>query len=153
LTKSSGAAELPVAELDRECRTFCRYLAGRNPSAYVIEKYVEFHRVSGALAHAPAFEQALVRIAARHTWLARMADSYSARFAKCSVLRKKLALMVGLLECSPGFHEALDTAWQGPKILVFLRMGLAVAASAGALAASVALLGPLHVFLREPRSR
>jgi hypothetical protein len=150
-TTSSGRLETPVAELERECGTFCRYLSGRAPNRYVVEKYVAYHRLTGAFAGPLPFDAALVRLAARGPWLARLADSYSARFARGSVLRKKLALALGILECSPGFVEHVDTADSGPRPLVFARMGLAVAASALALAVSLALIGPLHAALRRRR--
>src|SRR5947209_5971300 len=40
--------------LARECTTFCRHLLGRRPSAYVLAKYQEFHRLPAARAVRPA---------------------------------------------------------------------------------------------------
>lgn len=115
----------------------------------MVEKYVAYHALTGAFAAPPPFDAALVRLAARGPRLARLADSYSARFARGSVLRKKLSLALGILECSPGFVGHVDTAYGGPRPLVFARMGLALAASALALAFSLALIGPLHAVLRR----
>jgi hypothetical protein len=97
------------------------------------------------------FETLVVRLAAVHPWLARVADSYSARFDKLSPLRKKLALLLGILECSPGYFERIDLAWTGPRFVILLRMGVAVANSAAALAVSVPLLGPLHLAIGRRR--
>ena len=144
-TTSCGEVETRVPALERECRTFCRYLAGCNPNEYVLGKYLEYHRAAGTFALLPPFEATLVRFAAHNRWSARVADSYSARFAKCSVLRKKLALLVGILECSPGFFERIDKAYGGPRLLIFARMGLAVAGSVLALLVSLVLVGPLHL--------
>ena len=132
---------------------FCRYLAGAAPDSYICAKYADYHRSAGAFTDLSAFEHATVRLATVHPWLTRVADSYSARFDKCSPLRKKLALLVGILECSPGYFDRIDTAYGGNVVTVLFRLAVAVAASVVALAVSLVLLGPLHLLLGRRAGR
>jgi hypothetical protein len=144
-TTCSGQPDPGLGALQRECSTFCRYLSGTEPDSYVYGKYVDYHRDSGAFASMTTFEALAVSIAVAHPWLTRIADSYSARFDRCSPLRKKLALLLAVLEFSPGYFERVDVAWTGPRLLIFFRMTLTVVNSAVALAVSLPLLGPLHL--------
>lgn len=138
--------------LERECSVFSRYLAGREPSRYVRDKYIDYHRRKQSFEDAAAFEKKLVRLAALHPWLTRVADAYAARLDRCSVLRKKLSLLAAIMECTPDYSVRIDSAYRGPVAWIFLRMGLAVAASALALAASLILVLPLRAALdRRPR--
>ena len=115
-------------------------------------KYADYHRLTGAFADLDAFDRALTAVAVRHPWIARVADSYAVRFARGSALRKKLALMVAILECSPGFFERIDTVHSGPRLLILARMAVALAASAISLAVSLVLFGPLHLFHSRRRN-
>jgi len=137
--------------LEQECRVFCRYLAGAEPSPYVIEKYIEFHRGSRAV-EGDAFDQFLLRFAAGAAWRARIADSYASRLRKYSVLRRKLVLVVALLECAPASFESLDTPDSGGCAIVFLKLAWWAAVYTLSLAAATMLLGPAHLALKgRPR--
>ena len=96
-------------QLDRECRTFGLYLIGRTPDAYVIAKYRKCHGEGGRIAEsAGRFDRFLESVAARGPFWARLADTYASRFRKYGPLRKKMVLMLALLECSPGSFAYLD---------------------------------------------
>ena len=101
---------MDMLQLERECRTYTRYLIGQTPSEYVVEKYMDFHRKWDALAalKSDRFDQFLVGLSARRPFWARLADSYASRFRKDSAVRKKLVLTLALLECAPPSFEKLD---------------------------------------------
>lgn len=89
--------------LDRECAVYCRYLVGQEPNEYVKQKYRAAHQ-SGLLrserAHpADAF---LVKIASIAPWGTKIIDSYTRLFRPLSMVRKKLVLVLAILEsCAP----------------------------------------------------
>jgi len=127
------------ASLERECRTYARYLIGREPDDYVIRKYIECHQTGRIPEPADGFERFLIASSVRGPFLARMADAYASRLLKYGALRKKLVLVLALLECSRGGFETLDrtsaggfagTALQGAwRVFVFmltLALGLAL---------------------------
>ena len=111
-------------QLERECRCYTKYLIGESPSAYVIEKYKQFHQNSGGIASSEldSFNRHLLEISARGPKWARIADSYATRFRKGSALRKKLVVVLGILECTPPSYEKLDAVPSGglPAIVVRL---------------------------------
>jgi len=65
-----------TAQLERECRSYARYLIGQAPSAYVIGKYRDFHQETDSAA-LDGFDRFLVRVSARAE-----PTSLSACFAK-----------------------------------------------------------------------
>jgi hypothetical protein len=139
--------------LSREAQVFARYLIGRPPDGYVIEKYLEGHRVAPDYAAGSRFDRLLVKIAASGTIRASLADSYACLLARRSMLRRKLILMLAILEsCAParGFLDAIEPVSRslvalqlaGRGILFLIRLG----------AAAVVLL-PLQLALGGSRPR
>src|SRR5215471_16799085 len=109
-----------MQQLERECHTYVRYLCGRNSSTYITEKYVDFHRKVGAIEPDP-FDRFLVRFSTRNLLCVHLADSYARVFRKESAIRKKLILVLALLESSPETFEALDRVPAGGMAGAVLR--------------------------------
>ncbi len=91
--------------LDRECDVFARYLTGVPAGDYLRTKYREAHGGGGPGAGVvgPAtgsFDSALVGFARSGTFATRLADAHARLFANGGLLRRKLVLMLALLECS-----------------------------------------------------
>jgi len=150
--------ELADPRLQREARAFCSYLVGLRAPAYVTEKYAAYHETRGAMdaAAAGAFDRALLGLARVGGPATRVADVYAARFAKTSLLTRKLIVMVAILECSPTTFEFFDRPFRGGRALTWLRLLGRGAAEALWLAAAVVLLAPLHALLAlggRPRGR
>ncbi len=136
-----------TTQLGRECRSYARYLIGEAPSAYVIEKYLDFHQqsdLSSTLTH-DRFDWFLARISARGPFRARMADTYASRFRKHSLVRGKLALTLALLECAPPSFEIVDRAPGGGLAGAVLRLGWQALRYALVLAVSAALFTPVRI--------
>ena len=124
------------AELDRECRIFATYLVGQKPSDYVIDSYCNAHRCGTLTAATTFFERALVAVANRHRYLARIADAYARFFAPRSVLRDKLVLLLALLETSAPSYRWID------DVPASTRVGtLAILVGHGTVGAACVLLG------------
>ena len=97
--------------LDRECSVFSIYLIGEPPSEYVKRKYREAHQTGLLLdAAAQPAEDFLVRVASIGPWSAKIIDAYTRIFRPFSTVRKKLVLLLAILEsCAPS-HARLDSA-------------------------------------------
>lgn len=136
-----------MLQLERECRSYTRYLTGQAPTRYVIEKYSDFHQKMGAAEGRDRFDCFLVRTSARGPLWARLADSYGSVWRKNSPVRKKLVLTLALLESASPSFEDLDRSPGGGWPGVMLRLALGSLSYAGSLAASFALFTPVHLWM------
>ena len=135
-----------MGSLVRECHVFARYLAGVEPTPYIIEAYTRSHRHLPALAAPPdALDDLLLGGARRSPFLAGLSDAYARRARPTGILRQKLTLMLAILESSPPAHRWINGAEVGPVPLALARAVWAVALGAMATALSVVLYGPLHL--------
>jgi hypothetical protein len=117
------------------------------PSAYVIEKYLDFHQKSDAMAalNFDRFDRFLVGVSARGPLWARLADSYASLFRKDSAVRKKLVLTLALLECAPPSFEKLDHTPGGGMLGAVLRLGFGAMQYALTLVTSAAIFTPVRL--------
>ncbi|MEZ5063244.1 MAG: NAD(P)H-binding protein [bacterium] len=106
--------------LAREARLFTRHLIGREPPSSVMAKY--------SLAHAPGRHgpgggdhDRLVLLARRGTFATRLADAWAAVFDRGGVLRRKLVLLLAILESTGETAAAVDTPDSGGAPTFFLR--------------------------------
>jgi hypothetical protein len=132
---------------------FSRYLAGVEPTPYLVEAYTRGHRHLPALTAPPdAVDELLLggaRLGALSTWLA---DAYARRARPTGILRQKLTLMLAVLESSPPAHRWVNGAATGPVLLVLARVAWAVIMGALALVVGAVLYGPLHLVASFQRS-
>jgi len=132
-----------VAErLERECEAFARYLTGAAAGDYLVEKYLQAH-AQGAVGSGGAFDRALVALARRGTFLARLADAHARVFAPGGLLRRKLVLVLALLECSA--PERVDSVTSRSARGFFLRAAWLGACFACLLALSILVCVPLRI--------
>ena len=134
--------------LRRECQVFFHYLCDLEMDPYIVAKYCEAHRKVPGYTPSPGFDQLLVQFAAMRSSFTRMADSYSRFFAPRSTLRKKLILLVAILESSPGGSAFLDTVDTENKLLLTGRLLLQGVRFVANLALGTALLFPCHLAQR-----
>lgn len=135
-----------ASDLERQCATYTRYLAGRAPTRYMVEKYLDFHQKFGRPMEIDRFDAILVSLSARTPRWARLADSYASVLRKNSAVRKKLVLTLALLECAPPTCEELDRVPRGGPAAAVVRLGLSAAIYACALLIAVALLTPVRLW-------
>jgi hypothetical protein len=141
------------AGLEQECRTFTRYLVRRDPTPYVIGKYAAAHTASPAMARAEGkassrFDVRLTAIARRHPVLAVMADAYARIFAPRGLLRKKLVLLLAIIETSPVLFREVDLVRTPPLPLQAAALGARFALFALALIAGTIIFLPLRIVTR-----
>jgi NADH dehydrogenase len=134
--------------LDEECKVFCRYLVNLQPNAYILEKYREGNKKSKIeqTSTSERFDRILVSISKFGRGPIKLADSYSRIMAKRSIFRRKLILLLAILETCQPYYRHLDTIDSCGRFSLFMRflknsLGFAVAFLFSAL-----LLGPFHLF-------
>jgi NADH dehydrogenase len=133
-------------DLDTECDVFTTYLAGRTANDYVRAKYRGAHAVSAALADSGAFDRFLVRFARAGSLFTRLADAYAALFTPASLLRRKLVLLLAILETCPPYFQQFDAPLGGTAVGAVLRL-FATGLGAGlSLIVGSLLLLPVRIF-------
>lgn len=139
-----GAAGEVETGLARECRALTVHLTGEEPPPYVVDKYHDAHARLARLQGGSAFDRVLVSIAVRHPLLARLADAYTAVFARRALVRQKWVLLLALLETTgstAGHFDRPDHRSPARLALSALRVAAGYAAC---LALSLVTMLPLH---------
>ena len=144
MSNSAGKSEPSAQALARECDVFCRYLVGRPATLFVAGKYAAAHSCDPRYRVASLFDSFLLAIASLSPHLAQWADSYACVAARASQLRRKLILLVAILEsCAPenGFEEQIqDTS----ATTVMARMGWRGLLFGVRFLLAALLLAPIH---------
>jgi len=110
------------AELDLECDVLTRYLVGSGADAYVRARYRAAHTTVPALRARDPFDSFLVKFARKGRLFAKLADAYSAMFTPASLLRKKLVLLLAILETCPPTHRMIDAPVGGQPLGALLAL-------------------------------
>jgi nucleoside-diphosphate-sugar epimerase len=144
---NTGTTRVVPQTLDHECLTFCRYLMSAEPSRYVLEKYRDGHErsLSSQKLYPSRFDCWLVRTAQRSPFFTRLADSYAGFFFRDSLLKKKLVLLLAVLESCPPTDHHLDLVESSGKALLYAKMALRGMAYVSALLLSVIAFLPVRV--------
>ena len=138
-------AELDDKTLNRECSVFSVYLIGEPPSEYVKRKYRAAHQTGCLLgAAAQPAEDFLVRVARIAPWSAKIIDAYTRIFRPFSTVRKKLVLLLAILESCAPTHAYLDSVDSNSLALLFVRF-----IQRGVTFAIILLVGILFVLPAE----
>ena len=106
---------------EQECDVFSRYLLNVPPEPYVVGKYKEAHGVLSELSQGTSFDKLLLHVARTHGTFTKMADAYARIFCPDATLRKKLVVLLAILESSPS-HRLIDKAAGGSKVLLLGRL-------------------------------
>lgn len=134
--------------LERECRTLVRVFSRAPASPYLLSKYIEAHRSLDQFVPRTAFDSWLLRFACGGTSLARVADSYARHFAPRSTLRRKLILILALVEVMPPYHRAIAPAVRSSILAFAVLIGQGLA-GAVLLLPGILLIGPVHLLTRH----
>ena len=133
--------------IERECRVFTRFLVRASATPYVVDRYLEAHRLSDTFAPASGVDRALVTVARWSPAVTQMADAYARLCARRGVLRKKLVLLLAILETSSPFYRSIDNEPSRSFAMVVLH--LAAVGSLGVLATVVGMLAFLPLRFTE----
>jgi hypothetical protein len=124
-----------------ECLVFTEYLLGCAPHPYVVRKYADAHQVSPVFSNGSGFDFFLVRAARTHGTITKFADAYARLFRPATLLRKKLVLLLAILEtCSPSYR-LIDSVDCGSRPVLLVRL------CGKGIAALLSLIGGVLLFL------
>ncbi len=135
-TEPARAAE--AEPLREEALRFGRYLVGVAPSGELVERYARAHAHVLREPPTPA-DEAILAFVHAHPWSLPLLDAGTAFSRSAPLLRRKLLVMMAILEATPEHAErTLPADGVGLPRLV-LRLGLAGTAAALKLGAGAAL--------------
>lgn len=135
---------MTALELGKECEVFTRHISGRPATPRVSEQYAAAHRVLSGMAPGDGHERWLLRVARTGPAACRIADAWARLAAPRGALRRKLVVLLAILEVSPPYVEELDQP-RGGAVLEWLRIGGSGLVFAGALAIGVLLFLPARL--------
>ncbi len=141
-----------MSPLDRECRVFCRYLIGRPPGLETSATYARYHAALGQRLTGDGFDRLLVTVARLSPVLAQPADAYARFFRPRGLLRKKLVLLLAILESCYPSHQQVDAVDACGDFRLACRVLLSVLVAGISLAVGVICFLPcqlLHAGLRR----
>ena len=130
-----------------ECRVFAHFLADTDASPYVQHAYANLLATSDLPSNARdrLIERALLAVARHGTLATRVADGYARFFLPRSMLRRRLVLMLAILENSPASERRLNSGDEGSLVAVGLRLILTGMASVCCTIVGAVIFGPLHL--------
>jgi len=136
-----------------ECRVFTRYLTGQLPDRYISKKYAEAFSSGQPLSRdlQSGFDALLVRLASIHPLLVRAVDAFSRLFYKDSTLRKRLVLLLALLESQASSAVVIDHPDQTTITGFVFTMAVQLLVFSVLLGVATLFLLPLRLLLgRQP---
>jgi hypothetical protein len=95
---------------------------GGLPDEYIIASYAAAHRVRPGFYGGTPFDGVLLGLARRAPLGTRLADAHSRIFAPASLLRRKLVLLLAILETSAPFAAHIDDPGRGSPAALPLRL-------------------------------
>ncbi len=131
----------------KECRVYCKYLAGQTPNNYVLGKYKECHEKIN-LGPVDFFDSFLLKLSRIRPVFTRMTDAYSRFFRPTSSVRKKLAYLMAVIEVSPPYFRFYDSADGGGKLGFLVKAALKGTGLALHLLFSFLFFFPLQVLAK-----
>jgi len=132
-----------------ECDVFSRYLTGCKPDDYVLKKYTEAFLHGGVLERNvdKNFDHLLLNLALLHPFFTHIADIYSRFFRADSTVRKRLVLLLAILESWAPAYKNLDDSGTNSKALFFISMLFRGVFMVLTLLLSVVTLLPIQVIM------
>ncbi len=139
-----------VSPLSQEVRAFTRYLSGSDPDDYVRSAYVRALTRLPELDESRAswFDRLLLTVGRRGGVLLRPLDGYARLFRPASPLRKRLVLLLAILESWGPSSERLERFEPGSPAVTLARLAASVAVSIVGVAVAFVILGPLDAASR-----
>src|SRR5687767_12542433 len=137
------------SELRREAVIFTRYLVQTDPSETLIARYCEANRELFAGETPSDDDAAVLDLARRHPWTIAGLDARAGLLRPASLLRKKLLVMLAIVETTPDLAPRTEPRAASLGVLA-LRLGRAGASAAVNVVAGVVLSA---VIARRRRAR
>ena len=140
--------ESPTHDADvAECRTFGRYLSGAEPTEYATRCYLRL-LPSAAVpedANSLLIERALVAAGRVGPLPLRIADAYARFLVPRSLLRRRLILLLAILENSAPAERTFNSGAEQSLPVLAAQLVVTLVASGLCLVAGVIAFGPVHI--------
>jgi nucleoside-diphosphate-sugar epimerase len=152
---STAIAPCDFAAIVRECDVFTRYLVGQPPTDYVHKQYkmAVLARDLANSAEFRDFDRRTLSLARRNAFFTRVADAYCAIFHRHGVLRRKLILLLAILEHTPPTAARFDSPKNIGSIGIATNLFLLGISFGLLLLAAIFLLLPSHIYSRTGARR
>jgi nucleoside-diphosphate-sugar epimerase len=141
----------PIKEIERsrnslkqECIKFTKYLINCKPNSYIEKKYIEGHKYNQIENYINRFDTFLIKVTNKNTFMLRISDIYTAVFYRKAVLRKKLILLLAILESCPTTYSKIDSVNTDSKFSLFIKTLQKTLVFLTLLFVSSILLLPIH---------
>lgn len=112
---STGALEI-------ECERFTMYLIGCKPDNYINQKYAEGHKATKLGKGGNRFDTLLIKIAKRNMLFTKLTDVYTRVFYRNAVVRKKLVLLLAILEGCSMTSAYVDSVSESSISVIYLKL-------------------------------
>jgi hypothetical protein len=132
------AAYRDAADLRREAVWFARYLIDAEPLEALIERYVRGN-AKVLTEPATAADEAVLAFVHKHPWSVGLLDAGTAFLRDAPLLRRKLVVMMAILEATPDHVEATAPVEDAGIARLVWKLGTAGAKAAIKLAVGTAL--------------
>lgn len=141
------------SQLVDEFRAFARYLGWTGPIDRLAASYVRLHQY--APEGSSPIDPLLMRIASGGWFCVTLADAYGRLAAPHGTLRRRLVLVLAILESASVSHAEYDAANAAPPLETWLRLVVIGVRWALTTLLAVILIGPLHAVISagSPRRR
>jgi NADH dehydrogenase len=119
-------SELIDKTLNHEGRIYTNFLIHQEPSDYVLDKYRQAHNVAAPLRNRnySELENFALKLSRKNPLATRLVDAYAVFFMKGSIIRKKLILLMAILETSNPSALAFEQPDSSNVFKIILNLGL-----------------------------
>lgn len=138
-------------DVAEECRAFAKHLAAVPADDLIIRHYAQSLLARQLDVPQNAFEALTLRLARRGGFILRLTDGYCGLLHRRGILRRRLILLLAILEQSPTAHAQVHRSRNEHAILAIARLAAIGLTALASLIASIVVLAPAHVLLaRRP---
>jgi len=113
-----------------------------------MNKFQEAHKVGSINPPSDTFNRLLLRLAGTNPFWTQLVDTYTVVFCKSSVVRKKLILVLAILESNADTCVRLDAVDESRKLLLLIKIMGKGCTFVLVLSLSMLILFPIHIFSR-----
>ena len=150
--KEIGRSE---TSLKHECTKYTEYIINCKPNAYIEKKYIEGLKINRIESNIGRFDTFLIKVTNKNAFMIRLADIYTSVFYRKSVFRKKLILLLAVLESCPTTYPEIDSVTGSSQFCLLIQTIQKILVFSTLLLVSCIVLFPIHTmfYLRSVNLR
>lgn len=133
-----------IEMLRHECRILTRYLINSDVNEYTELKYIQGHKSLRISNNKRLIDRVLIKKAIKNSFWVKLVDIYSSIFCPNAIIRKKLVLLIAILECQASSYGRLDFINEKSKLLLCIDLVQKAIVFIFMLIFSIIFFAPLH---------